>query len=224
MEEKSTGKTVVIIILTILLIGALGYIVYDKVIVQKNEEPTPTEKNIKTNILSNEEALSLGKEKYEYIRNGMYMCGYKQLVLSQDAIPASTIGGDTTAGYNVTYREIANINDIKSNLTAEMFNQFVSSKLITHQDKYYIVDGCGGDPTYAHTEYKIETKNIQEDSITYTITEYFYNMDNSGNIVEDLNKAENYTATFAIIKENDNWKISQYEDAYTSYINKKNNH
>ena len=51
MENKSTGKTVVIIILTILLIGALGYIIYDKVIVQKHEEPTPTETKIEDNVV-----------------------------------------------------------------------------------------------------------------------------------------------------------------------------
>ena len=222
-QKSGKGLIVVIVILVLLVLGLGGYIVYDKVLTKGTNEPEKAENKLETSTLNNEEALTIGKEKYEFVRDGLYMCGYKQLTLSQDVVPANTIGGDTTSGYDVTYHEILNIDNIKNNLTSSVFDKFVSSKLITYQNKYYIVDGCGGDPTYASNKYQMEVKNIQDNSMTYTVTEYFYTVDNGGNVVEELDKAEKYTTTFGLTKENGEWKISEYEDAYTSHINKKNN-
>ncbi len=48
MENKSTGKTVAIIILLLAVLGLGGYIIFDKVLNTK-EEPTIVEDNAKTN-------------------------------------------------------------------------------------------------------------------------------------------------------------------------------
>lgn len=47
-NKKSTGKTVAIVILIILLLRALGYTAYDKVIIKETEEPEKTEKKVET--------------------------------------------------------------------------------------------------------------------------------------------------------------------------------
>ncbi|MBR2832910.1 MAG: hypothetical protein IKE75_00460 [Bacilli bacterium] len=229
MENKSTGKTVAIIILLLAVLGLGGYIIYDKVLNKENTETTGKSKieNITTeNTMSKEEALEIGKENYEYIRNGLYMCGYKQLTLSQEGIEGNKINAQVSNGITDFYHEILNIDSVKNKLSTNVFDKYVSDKLVNFQNKYYLIDGCGGDPRYAYDKYQIEVKDIQENAIIYNIIEYFYAVEGiepNINISEDLNKAEKYTTTFKIEKQNNEWKISQYEDAYSSYIAKHNN-
>ena len=225
-QKSGKGLIAVIIILVLLVLGLGGYIVYDKMLTKEStgtKDSETTETKVEADSLSKKLALALGKEKYEFIRNGLYMCGYNQLIINPEAVEGNKINAQVSDGITDYYHEILNIDNVKNKLTSNVFDKFVSSELVAYQNKYYIIDGCGGDPSYASTKYQIEVQNIQNNSITYTVTEYFYTVDNNGNIVEDLNKAEKYTTTFSLTKENDEWKISEYEDAYTSHINKQNN-
>lgn len=69
MEKKSTGKTIAIVILIILLLGALGYIAYDKVIVKESEKTVKTENNTEEQTTIKTEKTSISDS---YIYDGVY--------------------------------------------------------------------------------------------------------------------------------------------------------
>lgn len=223
MENKSKGKVVVIVILVLMVLGLGGYIVYDKVLNKETSEPVKAEKKDKTsnvNVLSQDEALKLGKERYEYIREGLYLCGYKQIKWDDSKLFAWTDTGKQTTG-DLSYARITNIEDIKSNLTTHTYLNWLKALDIKQEgnEHYIYVGGCGISPDYAYDKFKIGVKDIQENSITYSVDEYFYTSDNNG-IVEDINKAEKYTTDFEIVKENGTWKIKEYTDASNGYYNR----
>jgi len=224
MEKKSKGKTVVIVILVLVILGLGGYIVYDKVLNKEVKEPVKTEKKdkveTKKDILSEDEALKLGKERYEYVRDGLFLCGYKQIKYDDSKLFGWNDNGKHTTG-DLDYAKITNIEDIKSNLTERTFLNWIKALDIKQDgsDYYIYVGGCGIGPDYPYDKFKIKVKDIQKDHITYSIEEYFYTMDNNG-IIEDINKAKKYTTDFEIVKENDMWKIKEYTDAEAGYYNR----
>ncbi len=223
MEKKSKGKTIVIVILVLAVLGLGGYIIYDKLLNNEVKEPVKTEKKdkikIEKDILSEDEALKLGKERYEYVRDGLFLCGYKQVKYDDSKLFAWNENGKQITG-DLNYAKITNIEDIKANLTEHSFLNWIKALDIKQDgnDYYIYVGGCGIGPDYAYDKFEIKIKDIKTNTITYSIDEYFYIEDNNG-IVEDINKAEKCTTDFEIIKEDNSWKIKEYTDSYTNYLN-----
>ncbi|MBR2833817.1 MAG: hypothetical protein IKE75_05280 [Bacilli bacterium] len=86
MEKKSTGKNITIIVLIILLIGALGYIAYDKVIVKENKEPVKTKNNIEEQTTIKTDKISISDS---YVYDGEYtanpnLTAHLELKLNED--------------------------------------------------------------------------------------------------------------------------------------------
>jgi len=79
MEKKNKGKTIVIVILILAVLGLGGYIVYDKFLNTEIDEDVNIQKKQEINLLSKEEALKIGKDRYEYIRDGLYACLSKNI-------------------------------------------------------------------------------------------------------------------------------------------------
>lgn len=212
---------ILIVFLILIILGLGGYIAYDKVINKETEEPAKEEKNeVKDNTISNEEALAMGKEKYEFAREGLYLCGWKQVKYDTNKHYSYSDTGmkEVSDGTGAEYAKITNIEDIKSNLTKHAFIDWIKSLDIKNFEKdYYInVGGCGISPDYAYDKYNISVKQINEDSIVYSIDEYFYGTDDNG-ISEDLSKATKYTSNFELIKEDNTWKINEFNDAEIGY-------
>jgi len=53
---------------------------------------------------------------------------------------------------------------------------------------------------------------VNENNIIYSISEYFYAVDDEGNIIEDISKAQEYIINFELIKEDNIWKIKEYTE------------
>lgn len=70
MENKSTVKTVTIIILLLIVLGLGGYIVYDKVIVQESEKPAKTENTTEEHTTIKNEKTSISGS---FIYSGVYV-------------------------------------------------------------------------------------------------------------------------------------------------------
>lgn len=218
MEKKSKGKTIVIVILVLLILGLGGYIVYDKIIFKEKTEPIKVEKEKENGLLNKDEALEIGKERYEYVRDGLYYCGYEKVKTDVNKA-INVIDGVTESGDK--FLKIINITDIKSNLTMHTYIDWLKEKNIhSDGDDYYISLDCEGNPQYAKDKYQINIKKINEDSIVYSISEYFYIVDNEGNIVDDINQAEEIITSFELVKESNKWKIKEYTDAQDVYYNK----
>ena len=218
MEKKSRGKNVVIVVLVLVVLGLVGYIVYDKFIVEDVNEPIKVEKKSKTSLLNKEEALKIGKERYEYVRDGLYSCGYEKV--KTDANKGINVVDNTMVPGN-QFLKIANIDEIKSNLTEHAYLDWVKEPYIQkYENDYYINLECGERPDYARDEYQIEVKEIKENNIIYSISEYFYSVDGGGNVVEDINKAEKNVINFELVKEDNMWKIKEYTDVQEVQNNK----
>lgn len=217
MEKESKSKTIIIVILCLVVLGLGGYIVYDKYLTKEDEVPmTPKEQeNTEDNLLSKEEALTLGKERYKFVRDGLYLCGHNQVKWDENGV--------LPEDESHSYFKITNIDDIKSNLTEHAFIDWLNSQtpnVKQYENDYYIDGGgCGGDPTYAYNNEKIDVKEISENNISYSVEEYFYTSDDNG-IVQDINKADKVTTTFELIKEDNKWKIKEYTDAFDGYYKK----
>lgn len=224
-NNKGKGKTIAIVILIILLLGSVGYIVYDKFIKESPKEPIKEEvkKEAISKVMSETEALKLGEEKYLYARDGLYSCGYKSVKFSteryDDTKLENVAGAEAVVNANGGYVKITNLAEIKSNLTDNAFISWINSDLLTikgdNKGNYYMMTDCGGNPQYKADKKKIEVKDIYENVITYTIKEYFCN-------TEDLDKCtdntlEEYKTTFELSKEDGSWKISAYTDPHNYY-------
>jgi len=76
MEKKSKGKTIVIVILILAVLGLGGYIVYDKFLNTEKVEPVKTGENekdcIEKNSMTEDLAINLGKKLYTEVRDKAY--------------------------------------------------------------------------------------------------------------------------------------------------------
>ena len=210
-QKKGKGKTILIVILIILLLGAVSYIAYDKMLDEKcmkTKEPEKTVKKDETaNVMSEEEALKLGKEKYEYVREGLYICGYNQVKTDSNTKIEGVIDG--LPKYKVT-----NISEIKANLTTHAFSDWYYYNDVEKQfDIYYMPTNCGnGGSLHAIDRYEIAVSSVSEDTIIYDIIEKSYKFINN-EIIHEIDESANFKTKFVLIKDNsDIWKIDEYID------------
>ncbi|MBR3199079.1 MAG: hypothetical protein IKG27_03595 [Bacilli bacterium] len=214
-------KNIIIVILLIIVIGLAGYIGYDKYLIKEEQIKTGNETLETTEtLLSKEEALAMGKEKYKYIRDGLYECGYTQIKTEENKKYSYTNTGMTIAGETGAYLKITNISEIKNNLTNHGFSDWIYFMEIKKDGNDFYInysDGCGGDPTYGYDKYEMIISKMTEDMVIYDITEKFYK-ENNNEISEEIDESENFKTKLILVKEDNTWKIDEYTNYTLKYI------
>lgn len=211
MEEKKKNNSIFIvltIILFILVIALGSYIIYDKIILNKNSNTTTEEKNNATendntttendntttekeNTLNEGEALALGNELWKYAY--------------------STYWGNEPAWTSHTEQHEL----VCDTTTDEIKQKYTTDFIATVMNNSYSIDdfispipcssGRGGDQFYKDTY--LEIKNIAENEITYTAISRYC----ATNFCQGSNEiAEESKHDFIIKKQNDNWLISNF--------------
>ena len=220
MENKNgKGKTIAIVILVVLLLGALGYIVYDKAFTKeetKDEVTTSkkTEEVVKEpQLLTSEEALSIGKDLYiktrdiAYNQSGNMQVDENVCYAYENNQMKQVVCGDFP---------INKVTDVsfKNNFTAKGLKQYEEKAteyggggFIVYNNDYYIASYKFGpfDGLWNTDAVKFEVKQINENIITLEATETF-----GDDVGEPLNLIK---TSFTIAKENGNWKMDDYTDA-----------
>lgn len=208
MEKKSKGKTITIIILVLIIVVLGGYIVYDKVLNKEINEPVKTEKKEeKVELLTNDEALKIGKELYIKTRDIAYNHKNSMQVdtnicyLNENEQMVQTECGD------VTFNKVTD-NSFKNNFTAKGLKQYEENAyeyggggFVVNNGDYYIKPykfGAFNGPWDTDVT-EIIVKSIEENSIILEAVETF--------------DTDTINTTFTIVKENDAWKIDDYTDA-----------
>lgn len=212
-------KNIVIVVLVLIIIimgGSLFYLNMNKDKVNNKCKVEEKEETKNENLLTQEEALSLGKEKYEYARDGLYSCGYTQVKIDESKFYTYTLDGMKTTGDSSDYyARITNINDIKSNLTFHGFIDWVIYMDIkTFNNEFYFNSmGCGEGPVHAKDNYEISVLKIYKDMIIYNVKEKFYKINNS-DVSDEIDENSTVENRFVILKEDNVWKINEYTDYY----------
>ncbi len=110
---------------------------------------------------------------------------------------------------------VTNISELKAIATGEAFDEAVSTNCLKKSDdgNYYCIAGRGSNPAYLD-KHSLKVSSIKNNEIKYVVTEYYLK-----NIIEDEGKSfdelnENQIETreydFILVKENQQWKVSEY--------------
>lgn len=236
MEKKSTGKTIVIVILLLALLGLGGYVGYDKFIAEKSSEETlKPEINEEKNNLSEDLALSLGKNLYTDLRDVAYnICALGSRSVSGVCyyLNNGKMEQDNTCQKGeMPYYLIADTN-YKNSFSSNGLKQYEnymksenSGKLEINNNEYYIRDGLGDcQQGWSEKSTKISIDNMTDNKITYNITERYCDL---GHFDEceagNMEYAKDIDTSFTIIKEDNEWKVDDYTDSYNKYLKEVNN-
>ncbi len=249
MEKKSTGKTVVIIVLLLALLGLGGYVVYDKIALKEPQKFDSTEKKSEKqpNLLSNEEAIRIGQDLYLKTRD-LYYGGVSKLMNNEN--------------YDFTWREnsvdnyvvengVATKTDIektdgcglykypdevaiaiKNLFTESGLDKFLDNELKYNKrwvvkdnsDNFYMLGCLSRSGVISLDEITIKPTNIGENNISFIVSDYMFEagLDESEYNINS-SKATKLDNTFKIVKENDSWKVEDYTDSYDKYLQENNN-
>ncbi len=208
----------VLIVIILILGGSIFYLNMNKDKVGcknvcKNEKQGETKK-----ILSNEDALKIGKEKYEYTRDKVYACGHEAIEVDKNKHYEYSVTG-MNENENGDWVKATNVEKAKNNFTSQGFYDWLATSdgvtSFSKTDIYIDYGGCGGDPIYYPDNYEIEVYKILEDELDYKITEYFYEL---GDNFSGYNKenGKKVIFDFELKKENNEWKVNRYTNP-TSY-------
>ncbi len=208
MENKSNkGLIALVVILLVAVLGLTSYIVYDKVLSKEKEEKEKVEEIVEKDLLSEEEALSIGNELWEYAHRTYW--GGEPVWKSHDG-EVNEYGGrpiicDTTK------------EEVKQKYTkdVEIFMDDVSSSneedtLKLSIDEFIPSNACSGAGRGGLQNYKetnLSVKEIKEDEIIFIATSEYCGSSfchESTETVKELKK------DFIIQKENDKWLIASF--------------
>ena len=214
MKKKNKVKTIAIIILTILLLIALGYIAYDKVIIQEKDVTTktlkPDEKDESTDLITEEEAKTILKTKVDFAEK--YFTTY-----------ANPCGEGAEIDYSIKHpegreyyqsKEYSSFNELNDSLLKHMSQEVINLRGLYTKDNYLEQNGklycdslAGGSlVTYQPEKTEYTVNEITNNSITATVVSYIESGD-SGMTEYDVTRNINVTLT----KNGDNWQITKYE-------------
>ena len=222
MEKKNisvTNAALVIIGIIIIALTILLLTVTDK-LKTKNENIVNTETE-KITLLSKEEALNWGKEKYELATKY-----YFRLKYPTDLIKIEYEGNEVSA------QKVNNIKEIKDLFTEQKFNKYIRkitdesdnyNAIVEKNGEYYRLDvDRGGSTSYLYTD-DLEIKYITENKITFTIKSYYLaNSDLVEEYASDYTDPKEYVKNapkenieilsneFILVKENGIWKVDYF--------------
>lgn len=205
-EKKNNSALVSLVIFLVVVVLALGaYIVYDKVLSNNDTEITDnetnnTDANESQNTISESEALTIGDSLWKYAYATYW--GTEPVWLSH-AGPANQYGGrpvvcDTTVEQvKQKYSSDFKASGPDENTTYTL-NTFVPQTACQGA-------GRGGLQTYKGTT--LDVKEIQENKIVFTAKSEYC----SSSFCEDSNvTVKEIEKDFVIVKQNDNWLISNF--------------
>lgn len=209
---------IIITVLTLMVIGLSGYIVYDK-ITEKNlkADEIKEENNDDTNLSDNKEndttkpgeldelkvsMINAFKFTYTYYSNGNTYCGgydYDDTLKSTNPAVSSHTASSKYNSYNDM------INDLKKYMSDEVINKktFIDKDTgyIEKNGKLYCGDFYKGGNVFTLDNVSI-IESKQSDNIIYTTIE-------TTQTYIDYTKKENYQVNFS--KVNGNWVVSSYQ-------------
>ena len=211
MEESGKKNNLLVVILLILLIAACGFIVYDKFLKKDNN-------NSQKDILSNEAALSLIKEKHNEA-NAFFgdfkseECGENVEKSNGVACYYSTLDAFKTKFYSIYSKDLEFKDvflDYADYETAEYKDDYAHETAYAIKDnKVYIDNACkAGGLEVKIIDYKIV--NITEDKIEANINfKYIDNFVYDDNDTEEVERSE----SMILVREKDgqgtNWKVKK---------------
>ena len=213
MENKKngTGKTVAIVILVLLVLGLGGYIVYDKTMTKESSESdgtVQTEKKVEEpTLLTNDEALEIGKDLYIKTRDIAYNQGNKMQVDTSVCYSNENGQMNQTTCSDFTVNKVSDVS-FKNNFTTNGLKQYEQKAteyggggFVVYNGDYYIKPYKWGpfNGPWDTDATKFTVKQINENNIVLEATETF--------------DTETINTTFTIAKENNQWKMDDYTDA-----------
>lgn len=230
-EKKFSFLEIIKIMLTMIVIVGLG-IAFLVVLLRNNGDNNTNEiikeqsnkntieqisTNNKKEIISNEQALLIGKEKYK--KAEQYYSRLKELGESIQV---------EYKGQNVNASKVLSIKDIKDLFTKNKFDKYIRkvkdesenyNSLLEKGGEYYRLDtDMGGVLSYLYTD-DLTVKSIDENKIVFEAKSYYLVNDepylsnvNPKEYVKTVpkDKIEIKTNKFTIVKENGDWKVDYY--------------
>ena len=225
-DIKVTNVALIIMGIIILVLTILLLIVTSKLKIKNETLPESvisTEKveTKTTTLLSKEEALNIGKDKYEQAFKY-----YFRLKLSEDPIKIQY------NGHEVGAQKITNIKEIKDLFTENKFNKYIGkitdeadnyNIIIEKNGEYYRLDADrGGSTSYLYTD-DLEVKNITDNKITFVAKSYYLaNTDLVQEFASSHTEPKEYVKNaskenikilsneFILVKENGIWKVDYF--------------
>lgn len=219
---------ILIIVLILIIVGLATFIVVDKVINKENNETLRNETNLvnETNnaekettlknnleendtnetqneaeLLSESEALDIGKQKFEKA------CSYAWDAKFDENKKITTENGEAY--------EIINVKEMKEFFTDEGFKilceQYAHGIAEINGNYYTYNGGIGGNPEFLSQELSVES--ISENKIIFTSNAKYYN--NPNDYDKDESLITDYrieTSKFILIKENGKWLVDDFTD------------
>lgn len=147
MEKKSTGLIVLVIILSLLVVGLGGFIVYDKVLSNNEIENNDNKKDEVNNndndskLLSNEEAVVEGKRLYDKateIYESWVLIPYCGVARNEIKEGDIEILGDSNYGNGSYYKSnFTSLDDLKNHLKQWLSEDIINEKVV----KSYVLNG-----------------------------------------------------------------------------------
>jgi len=127
-EKKNKNMVVIIIILCLLLVGAVGFIVYDKVFIEsKNNINTQSNGNIENKPVEEEKKLVVSENEVKKIYNNIFNKNNQNKIIVDDF---SSDGGFSTLHKFYTEKKIIAKNDISySDLMVIAYNNIPDNKI-----------------------------------------------------------------------------------------------
>ena len=209
MEKKSNT---LVVILVIVIIGLVGFIVYDKAINKetKSEEPVNNQDVTNNSVEGDTETLNKLKEVFIKVhgvkRSPNAYCGKSE---NSDKIGRTGTNDYISTEYS-SYEEM--MNDLKQYATEEVLN-LKSDNYYVEDGKFYCESFGKGGSIYEDDGYVIELNNIGDDTITATVMveQSFFNNKN-------YKAVQKYEVKYT--KNDSNWIISEYTQKYDTSLNK----
>ncbi len=222
MEKKNTGLIILVVILSVLIVGLSGYIVYDKILNKNDMDSTMSdnENNVDDNVnsddtLSNAEALvivnELAEKYFTYIHSLGPYCGEFN---SHDYISFGSYETQDFRDYwaSTSFKSKNELKEYyKSIMIEELFPSYLDNEVsyLEQDGKLYCqLSHKGNGYIYNKERSSFKINSINNNSIIAEVVL-------ASNQVDYINKRE---GTIEITKNSDDiWVISKYNVEYTGY-------
>ena len=216
MRKDNSILTIIIIILSLSIVGLIGYIAYDKLLSNNDNEVIETKKEnnvVSENeiVIQNEELInqikSVFKFAYEYFDEGNAYCG-------EEGTEGYIIGNKTPSNGFKGSKQFKSYQDMIDYLSNYMNEEVINKKnsikkefYVEQDGKLYCEDLGKGGNLYQLENIIYQINSLNNNILNATIA---VELSTGDNTIENTYKDyENYNVIFT--RSNDNWIITSYE-------------